>query len=128
MLDGNPATGWSNFYVKAATANLHAVSQSRAADWVSVSWPAPQAFGTVSVSFTTSAALTLPATIAVSFWDGHRFAPVRNLQITWATASGQPTTLTFDPVTTTQLRLDLTSPAPGTSAGFLRITEFQATS
>jgi beta-galactosidase len=125
MLDGNPATGWSNYYLKSATANLPAVSQSRAGDWVSLSWQAPQRFGTASASFTTNSTLTLPASIAVSYWDGHRFVPVQNLQISWATASNQPTTLTFDPVTSSAVRLDMTSPSPGTSAGFLQITELQ---
>jgi beta-galactosidase len=46
---------------------------------------------------------------------------VRNLAITRATASGQPTTLTFDAVRSSQVRLDMTSAAPGTGAGFLQI-------
>jgi hypothetical protein len=42
----------------------------------------------------------------------------RNLTITWASASGQPSTLSFDPVDTTGIRLTMTSPAPGTASGF----------
>jgi beta-galactosidase len=53
---------------------------------------------------------------------------VRNLPINWATGSNQPTTLTFDPVRSSQLRLDMTSAAPGTSGGFLMIDELQARS
>ena len=34
MLDGNPGTAWSNYYDKAATANLKAVSVSNPGDWV----------------------------------------------------------------------------------------------
>jgi beta-galactosidase len=128
MLDGNLATGWSNFYDKAATANLHAVSVSRAADWVSVSWPGPQSFGSVQASFTTSAALALPASLTVSYWNGRRFVPVKDLTIEWATASNQPTILTFDPVRASQVRLEMTSPAPGTAAGFLQIAELQVLS
>jgi beta-galactosidase len=48
---------------------------------------------------------------------------VRNLTIDWATASNQPTTLAFDPVRSSALRLDLTSAAPGTGGGFLMIAE-----
>jgi beta-galactosidase len=121
MLDGDPGTGWSNYYDKAATANLRAVSVSNPADWVSVSWPSPQSFDSVQASFTVSATLAQPAAITVSYWDGTRFAPVRNLAITRATASGQPTTLTFDAVRSSQVRLDMTSAAPGTGAGFLQI-------
>jgi len=128
MLDGDPATGWSSYYNKSGTANLHAVSVSHASEWVSVSWPGPQAFTSVQVSFTISAALALPASITVSYWDGHAFKAVRNLAINWATASNQPTTLTFDAVHATQVRLDMTSPAPGTATGFLQIVELQVLS
>ena len=51
---------------------------------------------------------------------------VPDVAIDWAAASGQPTTLTFDPVTTTRVRITMTSPSPGTSAGFLAIAELQA--
>jgi beta-galactosidase len=128
MLDGDLATGWSNFYNKSGTANLHAVSASPAADWVSVSWPGPQSFGSVQVYFTTSATLALPASLTVSYWDGHRFVSVNHLTIDWATASNQPTTLTFDLVHSSRVRLDMTGPAPGTAAGFLRIAELQVLS
>ena len=123
MLDGDPSTGWSNYYDKAATANVLAVSVSNASDWVSVSWPSPQSFDSVQASFTISATLAQPASITVSSWDGTRFTPVRNLKISRATASDQPTTLTFDPVRSTRVRLDMTSAAPGTGAGFLQIVE-----
>jgi beta-galactosidase len=128
MLDGDLTTGWSNYYDKAGTANLRAVSVSNASDWVSVSWPAPQSFGSVVAYFTTSAVLALPATIAVSYWDGRRFVPVRSLSIDRATASNQPTTLTFDAVHSDRVRLDMTSPAPGTGTGFLEIASLQVLS
>ena len=125
MLDGNLSTGWSNFYDKAQTANLRAVSVSNASDWVALSWPGPQVFDSAVAYFTTGGALALPATIDVSYWDGRDYVPVRNLAIDWATASNQPTTLTFDPVRSSQLRLDMTSTAPGTGGGFLMIAELQ---
>jgi beta-galactosidase len=129
MLDGDLSTGWSNYYVKSATANLHAVSVSDPTDWVSVSWPQPQSFDSVVAYFTTGAALALPAAIRVSYWDGREFVDVRGLAIAWATASNQPTTLTFDPVRrSSRLRLDLTSAAPGTGGGFLMIAELQVLS
>ena len=52
----------------------------------------------------------------------------RNLAINWAAGSNQPTTLTFGPVRSSQLRLDMTSAAPGTGGGFLMIAELQARS
>ncbi|HEY7432486.1 MAG TPA: glycoside hydrolase family 2 TIM barrel-domain containing protein [Streptosporangiaceae bacterium] len=128
MLDGDPDTGWSNFYNKSGTANLHAVSVSNPADWVSLSWPQPQSFDSLAVSFTTSSALSLPAAATISYWDGHRFVPVRDLTIDWATASNQPSVFTFRAVRSSQVRLDMTSPSPGTPAGFLRIAELQVRS
>ena len=128
MLDGDPSTGWSNYYDKAKTANLLAVSVSNASDWVSVSWPSPQSFDSVQASFTISTALAQPAAITVSYWDGSKYVPVRNLTISRATASNQPTTLTFAPVRSSQVRVDMTSAAPGTAAGFLQIVEAQVLS
>jgi beta-galactosidase len=127
MLDGDPTTGWSNFYHKSATAILNAVSQSRPQDWVSLSSPVARTVNTVNASFTTSARFSLPATIAVSYRTDHGFVPVSNLRITWDVASDQPTTLTFDPVHSDQVRLTMTSPTPGTAAGFLRISELTMT-
>jgi beta-galactosidase len=128
MLDGDPTTGWSNYYDKAETANLLAVSVSDPADWVSVSWPSPQSFDSVQASFTISTTLAQPASITVSYWDGTRFVPVRNLTISRATASDQPTTLAFDAVRSSRVRLDMTSAAPGTGAGFLQIVTLQVLS
>ena len=69
---------------------------------------------------------SLPASVAVSYWDGREYVPVRNLQITWATGSNQPTSVTFDPVSTTSLKFDLTSRYPGASNGFAGISELTA--
>ena len=126
MLDGTTATGgWSNFYNKAATALLPAVSSAHASDWVSVRWPNPQTFGTMVAYFTTSTSRALPSAVEVTYWDGSRWAPVSNLDVTWATASNQPTTITFDPVATTEVRLEMTSPRPNTNTGFLQVAELQ---
>jgi beta-galactosidase len=126
MLDGNPGTHWSSYYSVPATANLLPVSSSHTSEWVSVSWPQPQRFGQLKVSFVTGGPLSLPASITVTYWNGRELVPVQNLQTGWAAASGQPTTLTFDPVTTPQVRITMTSPSPGTSAGFLAIADLQA--
>jgi beta-galactosidase len=126
MLDGSLTTGWSNYYRVPETANLLAVSSSNPSDWVSLTWSSAQQIGQVNAYFTTSSTLALPASVTVTYWDGHRRVPVSNLQIDWATASNEVTTLTFDPVTTTRIGLSMTSPAPNTAAGFLQIAELQA--
>jgi beta-galactosidase len=126
MLDRNSATGWSNYCDMSATANILAVSSSNASDWVSLSWRTPQSLDSVAATFVTGGALSLPASIAVTYWNGHDLVPVQDLAISWATASGQPTAITFSPVTTSRIRLTMTSPAPGTGDGFLRIAELRA--
>jgi beta-galactosidase len=124
MLDGNTTTGgWSNHYVKAATALLPSFSLAHPSDWVSVSWPEAKTLSAVTAYFTTDAVRSLPAAIDVSYWDGTRFVPVDNAHIDWATASNQPTTITFDSVPTTQIRLDMTSSLPKAANGFLQIAE-----
>ena len=127
MLDGDTANGgWSNYYAKAATALLHEVSSAHEREWVSVVWPNRRRLDTVTTYFAIDGARGLPAAIRASYWDGKRYVPVRHPDITWATESNQPTTITFDPVQTNQIRLDLTSRAPNTPTGFLQIAELRA--
>jgi beta-galactosidase len=123
MLDGDLNTYWSNYYDQVATANILAVSVSDPSDWVSLSWPAPQRLTALTASFVTGGPLALPASVAVTYWNGHDLVPVRNLSVTWATASSQPTSITFDPVATARIVLTMTSPAPGTAGGFFAIAE-----
>jgi beta-galactosidase len=122
MLDADPTTGWSNAFVKPATALLPPFNGARPTDWVSVTWPTPATVRTATLSFTLDPTHARPATLSVERWDGHRFTPVTNLTVDWATTSDTPTTLTFAPVTTTALRITLTSSAPDTPTGHLRIT------
>jgi hypothetical protein len=127
MLDGTTASGgWSNRYTKAQTNVLLAVTNSHASDWVSVGWPNPQRFSGLSAYFTTNANNQLPASVAVSYWTGADWKPVSNLQTTWATASNQPSAITFDPISTTKVKLDMTSASPNsTTTGNLTISEIQ---
>jgi beta-galactosidase len=122
MLDGDPTTGWSNAFVKSATALLPAFNGARPSDWVSVAWPTAATVRTASLSFTVDATHARPAALAVDRWDGHRFTPVSNLTVAWATTSDAPTTVTFAPTTTTRLRVTATSSAPGSPAGHVRVT------
>ena len=126
MLDGDTASGgWSNYYDKDATALLPSFSSAHPSDWISVSWPGAQTFGTVKAYFTIGSGRARPAAIDVTYRKGDRYAPVRNLKIDWGAGSNQPTTITFDPLRTTSVKLDMTSPAPGTATGFLQIAEVQ---
>ena len=75
--------------------------------------------------FTLNANRQLPRDIVLSYWDGSRYVPVRDQQVTWATSSDQSTRITFDPVATTSLRVDMTSKSPWTSTGFLQISELE---
>jgi beta-galactosidase len=118
MLDGDPATGWSSAFDKAPTALLPRFNTARPRDWVSVSWANPQRFGTIRASFVTSATCAPPARIEVTYWDGAREVPVRGLTVT-------PDALTFEPVTTTRVRLTMTSAFPDTTKGHLRIASLE---
>ncbi|MBD9723832.1 glycoside hydrolase family 2 TIM barrel-domain containing protein [Streptomyces caniscabiei] len=122
MLDGDPATGWSNAFFKAATALLPAFSGARPEDWVSVDWGRPGTLDRVEVSFTVDAGHTLPEAVGVEVWDGRRYVPVEGATIDWATASDAPTAITFTPVRGSRVRLTLTSRHPGETRGAMRIS------
>ncbi|MFB8181285.1 glycoside hydrolase family 2 TIM barrel-domain containing protein [Streptomyces sp. NPDC055966] len=122
MLDGDPATGWSNAFVKQATGLLPAFSGARATDWVCVDAGRTRAFDRVEVSFTVDAGHTLPARAEVAVWDGRAYVPVTGARTQWATASDTPTVITFDAVRGSRLRLTLTSADPGTAQGAVRIS------
>ena len=125
MIDGDPATAWSNYYLKDATALLPAFSLAHPREWVSVAWPGAQSVSSVRAAFTIDATHALPADIGVRYWDGTRWVAVSNAHVEPATASGQPTVITFDPVSTTRLRLDLTSAHPKAPNGFVAISELE---
>jgi hypothetical protein len=128
MLDGNTTSGgWTNRYVEPQTNVLPAVSLSHASDWVTLRWPHPQHTGSLTAYFTVNANSQLPAAVTVSYWTGSDWVPVSHQQVTWATASNAPSTIAFDPVSTTRLKLDLASAAPrDPTAGNVTIAELQA--
>lgn len=125
MLDGDPSTGWSNGFLKAATALLPAFDGARPEDWVSVDFGRARTFGRVEVSFTVDASHTLPASVAAEVWDGRRYMPVKGASVDWATASNAPTVITFDAIRGSGLRLTLTSAHPGEPRGALRISKLE---
>ncbi|MET9788590.1 glycoside hydrolase family 2 TIM barrel-domain containing protein [Streptomyces canus] len=123
MLDGDPATGWSNAFSKAATALLPAFSGARARDWVCVDFGRTRTFDRAEVSFTLSATHGLPAAVEAAVWDGKRYVPVKGVAVAWATASDEPTVVTFDAARGSRLRLTLTSAYPGQTGGAVRISK-----
>ncbi|MFF5189253.1 glycoside hydrolase family 2 TIM barrel-domain containing protein [Streptomyces sp. NPDC000345] len=126
VLDGDPATGWSNAFTKAATALLPAFGGARPEDWISVDWGRTRDFDRVAVSFTVDATHSLPASVEVAVWDGRRYAPVTGAAVDWAGDSDAPTVVTFDAVRGSRLRLTLTSGAPGEVRGAVRISGLEA--
>ncbi|WP_328752463.1 DUF4982 domain-containing protein [Streptomyces sp. NBC_00285] len=123
MIDGDPATGWSNAFSKAATALLPAFSGARASDWVSVDLGRTRTLDRAEVSFTLSASHSLPASVEAEVWDGERYVPVEGASVAWATASDEPTVITFAAVQGSRLRLTMTSAAPGGPKGAVRISK-----
>jgi beta-galactosidase len=118
MIDGDPATSWSNAYAQPATALLPAISAARPRDWVSVTLPAARTLTGATVRFVVDAQHTLPATITVRYRDGGNWRTVPNPVI-----NASDGTITFPGVRATALRLDLTSAHPGAADGSLAIAE-----
>ncbi|MGP2437828.1 glycoside hydrolase family 2 TIM barrel-domain containing protein [Streptomyces sp. JW3] len=126
VLDGDPATGWSNGFVKAATALLPAFTGARPEDWISVDFGRTRRFDRIEVSFTTDATHGLPAAVAAEVWNGRAWRPVQDARTDWATASDTPTAVTFAPVRGSRVRLTLTSRYPGEARGAVRISRLAA--
>ncbi|MFH9570963.1 glycoside hydrolase family 2 TIM barrel-domain containing protein [Streptomyces sp. NPDC017454] len=126
MLDGDPATGWSNGFHKAATALLPAFDGARAEDWVSVDHGRRRAYDRIEASFTVDAAHTLPATVEVAVWDGRAWRAAEGTRTDWATESDAPTVITFDAVRGSRVRLTMTSRHPDEAEGALRISRLEA--
>ncbi|MEU4658242.1 glycoside hydrolase family 2 TIM barrel-domain containing protein [Streptomyces sp. NPDC023723] len=126
VLDGDPATGWSNGFAKAATALLPAFSGARPEDWISVDFGRTRRFDRIEVSFTTDATHSLPAAVAAEVWNGRAWRPVEDARTDWATASDTPTAVTFTPVRGSRVRLTLTSQYPGEARGAVRISRLAA--
>ncbi|GGL63750.1 beta-galactosidase [Streptomyces fumigatiscleroticus] len=125
VLDGDPATGWSNGFTKAATALLPAFDGARAEDWISVDHGRRRGFGRVEVSFTVDAAHSLPAAVEVAVWDGRAWRTAEDAETDWATVSDEPTVITFGTLCGSRIRLTLTSRYPGEARGAVRISRLE---
>jgi beta-galactosidase len=126
MLDGDTSTFWSNRYSKVATQTLNDVTNARPADWVSVRWAPTTTVGSMQPLFIVEAHDERPAAITVEYWTGTDWAPVSDQRVSFASGSNAPSTITFSPVSTTGLRLEMTSPAPyDPTTGNLAISELR---
>ncbi|WP_030954696.1 glycoside hydrolase family 2 TIM barrel-domain containing protein [Streptomyces sp. NRRL S-481] len=125
MLDGDPATGWSNGFFKQATVLLPAFDGARTEDWVSVDHGRTRRFDRVDVSFTVDAGHSLPAAIEVAVWNGRGWRAVRDIAIDWATASDAPTVITFRAVRGSRIRLTMTSRHPDEAKGAIRVSRLE---
>ncbi|HEY1515329.1 MAG TPA: glycoside hydrolase family 2 TIM barrel-domain containing protein [Solirubrobacteraceae bacterium] len=112
VLDGDPSTYWSNRYSKVATQTLNGVTNARPDDWVSVTWAPAKQVSSLQARFILDANDELPANATVYYRNGSAWTPVSNQHVVLATGSNAPSTITFDPVTTTALKLEMTSAAP----------------
>ncbi|MFF5307734.1 glycoside hydrolase family 2 TIM barrel-domain containing protein [Streptomyces massasporeus] len=126
MLDGDPATGWSNGFFKQATPLLPDFDGARTEDWVRVDHGRTRGYDRVEVSFTVDATHSLPAAIEVAVWDGRAWQIARDTEIGWATASDAPTVITFKALRGSRIRLTPTSRHPGEARGAIRISRLDA--
>ncbi|WP_338682547.1 glycoside hydrolase family 2 TIM barrel-domain containing protein [Streptomyces acidiscabies] len=126
VLDGNPATGWSNGFLKSATALLPAHAGSRAADWVAVDYGRVRDFDRVEVSFTVDAGHSLPKSVGIEVWDGRTYVPATGVGVEWATASDAPSVITFGALRGSRVRLTFTSAYPGETQGAVRVSKLDA--
>ncbi|MGC0387026.1 glycoside hydrolase family 2 TIM barrel-domain containing protein [Streptomyces sp. SAI-129] len=126
VLDGDPATGWSNGFHKAATALLPAFDGARAEDWISVDHGRTRTYDRVEVSFTVDNGHSLPAAVEVTVWDGRAWRAAEEVRTEWATASDAPTVLAFRPLRGSRIRLTLTSRHPGEARGAIRVSRLEA--
>jgi beta-galactosidase len=124
MVDGITASGgWSDAYTKTATPLLPRISAARPADWVSLAWTPSRRVTGVTAWFTVDTQDSLPASVSVLDWGDHGWQPATGVQVAWAAGSNQPTSITFDGVSTTRLRLVLTSSHAESPNGFVKIAE-----
>ena len=132
MLDGNNNTLWTNSYSISATAVLPAVNNSRPYEFVQVYWPEYVTFDTIKLYIRTgniisgTPAASMPKSLDVQYWNGVEWVSAGNQAVEWAGGSGQATTITFNNITTTKVRVGMENATPySTTAGNMAVTEFE---
>jgi hypothetical protein len=84
-------------------------------------------FDQVSLYFDTSDAFDVPATLKVQYWDGFRWADAKGQKLVKASESNQETSIAFDAVVSSSVRVFMESAFPyqEESGGRMRITKFE---
>ncbi len=121
MLNGSEGNAWGNTYSRGASVLLPAFSASRSAEFVEFFWDGTRVVKDISLSFTINASLAIPNTLKVQYWDGAKWVDAANQAVTKATESNQPTSITFAPVTTNRVRVDLQNATPYSNTGNMAI-------
>jgi uncharacterized protein len=94
--------------------------------WVEYDWPVPINTDMIDVYWwQDNAGIYAPASCSLEYWDGTNYVPVSNPS-GLGVALDQFNTTTFDPVTTTRLRLLFQSDASGHSTGILEWRVYDA--
>ncbi|MFJ8962458.1 glycoside hydrolase family 43 protein [Lentzea sp. NPDC102401] len=97
----------------------------RGTQWVEYTWPSSRSIDKVSTYwFDDDQGIDLPASCQVQYWNGSAYVPVPG-QSACGVAGNTFNTTTFTAVSTTRLRLSITS-APDHSTGVLEWQAFQA--
>lgn len=97
----------------------------RGTQWVEYTWPSSRSINKVSTYwFDDGQGIDLPASCQVQYWNGSAYVPVPG-QSACGVAGNTFNTTTFTAVSTTRLRLSITS-APDYSTGVLEWQAFQA--
>ncbi|MCR3750489.1 glycoside hydrolase family 43 protein [Lentzea californiensis] len=97
----------------------------RGTQWVEYTWPSSRSINKVATYwFDDGQGIDLPASCQVQYWNGSAYVPVPG-QSGCGVAGNTFNTTTFTAVTTTRLRLSITS-APDHSTGVLEWQAFQA--
>ncbi|MFI5937404.1 family 43 glycosylhydrolase [Actinoplanes sp. NPDC051494] len=93
--------------------------------WVEYTWPTARSISrTATYWFDDDQGIDLPASCQVQYWNGSAYVPVPN-QSSCGVAGNTENVTTFGPVSTTRLRLSITS-RTGLSTGVLEWKAYQA--
>ncbi|MBG0564182.1 glycoside hydrolase family 43 protein [Actinoplanes aureus] len=93
--------------------------------WIEYQWPAARSINRSAVYwFDDNQGIDLPASCQLQYWNGSQYVPVPG-QSTCGTAGNVDNVITFNPVNTTRLRLQITSRS-GYSTGVLEWKAFQS--
>ncbi len=120
MVDGDPATSWSNAYSRGASVLLPANSASRKSEYVEFCWDASQVLNQTELTFSGSRGTAIPSVFEVQYWNGAGWTKVSDQK---KAVVGQTAKLQFTPVYTDKIRVYMENATPFTDSGNMEITE-----